>query len=89
MSLTFTKAERKKSRLRLGLTGPSGAGKTYSALLIAKGMGGRIAVLDTEKGSASLYTHLVDYDVLELQPPYAPARFIDRLTRLKQKAMTF
>lgn len=77
--MKFTKAERKKSRLRLGLTGPSGSGKTYGALLIAKGIGGSIAVIDTEKGSASLYTHLADFDVLELVAPYAPERYIEAI----------
>ncbi len=51
--MTFQKAIRKKAKLRLALTGPSGSGKTYSALLLAKGIGGRIAVIDTEHGSAS------------------------------------
>ncbi|MEZ7502327.1 ATP-binding protein [Psychrobacter sp. Arc29] len=51
----FTKAERKKAKLRLALTGISGCGKTYSALRIATGMGGSIAVIDTEHDSSSLY----------------------------------
>lgn len=75
--MQFTKAERKKAKLRLALTGPSGSGKTYGALLIAKGIGGKIAVVDTEKGSASLYSHLVDFDTLDLAPPYSPERFIE------------
>ena len=65
----FTKAERKKAKLRLGLTGASGSGKTYSALQIAKGMGGRIALIDTEHGSASLYSNDFDFDTLELDAP--------------------
>lgn len=73
--MQFQKAERKKSKLRLALTGPSGSGKTYGALLTAKGIGGRIAVIDTEKGSASLYSDIVDFDVLELSPPYTPERY--------------
>jgi len=76
MTFTFQKAERKKSRLRLGITGASGSGKTYGSLLIAKGIGGKVAVLDTEKGSASLYSNVHDFDVLELQAPYTPERFI-------------
>ncbi|MDW1110246.1 Uncharacterised protein [Actinobacillus seminis] len=73
--MQFQKAERKKSKLRLALTGPSGSGKTYGALLTAKGIGGRIAVIDTEKGSASLYSDIVDFDVLELSAPYTPERY--------------
>jgi len=72
----FTKAVRKKSKLRLALTGPSGSGKTYSALLIAKGLGGKVAVIDTEHGSASLYADLLEFDSLELTPPYSPERYI-------------
>lgn len=74
--MKFQKAERKKSKLRLALAGPSGSGKTYGALLVAKGLGGKIAVIDTEKGSASLYSDLVDFDVLELDPPYSPSNYV-------------
>lgn len=73
----FKKAERKKARLRLALSGTSGSGKTYGALQIAKGLGGKIAVLDTERGSASLYSDTVEFDVVELGPPYEPERFIE------------
>jgi len=74
--MQFTKAVRKKSKLRLALTGPSGSGKTYSAPLIAKGLGGKVAVIDTEHGSASLYSDLLDFDSLELTPPYSPERYV-------------
>lgn len=75
--MKFGKAMRKKAKLRLALTGPSGSGKTYGALNIAVGLGGKIAVIDTERGSASLYSHLAEFDVLELDPPYTPERFIE------------
>ncbi|AFJ47299.1 ATP-binding protein [Shimwellia blattae] len=78
--MKFEKAMRKKAKLRLALTGPSGAGKTYSALIICKSMGGRTAVIDTEKGSASLYSTEFDFDVLELDPPFSPERFIEAIT---------
>lgn len=77
--MQFQKAERKKSKLRLMLTGPSGSGKTYGALLLASGLGKKIAVIDTEQGSASLYSHLVDFDSLELTPPYTPERYREAL----------
>ena len=77
--MKFEKAMRKKAKLRLALTGPSGSGKTYSALLVAKGIGGRIAFIDTEKGSASLYSDIADFDVLELDPPFSPERFIEAI----------
>lgn len=77
--MQFQKAVRKRARLRLALSGPSGSGKTYGALLIAQGIGGRIAVIDTERGSASLYSDLVEFDTLELNPPFAPERFIEAI----------
>lgn len=80
----FKKAERKQAKLRLALAGPSGSGKTYSALLLAMGLGGRIAVIDTEHGSASLYADLVDFDAMELHAPYSPERYIDAITAAEQ-----
>ena len=77
--MQFQKAERKQAKLRLALTGPSGSGKTYGALLVAKGLGGKIALIDTENGSASLYSHVADFDVLELSAPYTPERFIEAI----------
>lgn len=74
--MAFVKAVKKKSKLRLALTGPSGSGKTWGALQVAKGLGGRIACIDTEKGSASLYDHIVDFDVMELSAPYTPEAYI-------------
>lgn len=82
--MQFKKAERKQAKLRLALTGPSGSGKTYSALRLAKGIGGRIAVIDTERNSASLYTHVTDFDALDLQPPYTPERFIEAIRAAEQ-----
>jgi hypothetical protein len=73
----FQKATRQQARLRLGITGPSGSGKTYSALLLARGIGGKSACIDTEQGSASLYAHLCDFDTLNLEPPYRPERFVE------------
>jgi len=72
--MAFHKAIRKQAKLRLALSGPSGSGKTYSALLIAQGLApdGRIALIDTERGSGELYAHLADYDIATLTPPYRP-----------------
>lgn len=80
----FKKAERKQAKLRLALAGPSGSGKTMSALRMAKGLGGRIAVIDTEHGSASLYADIADFDVLELHAPYSPERYAEAITAAEQ-----
>ena len=75
--MQFQKAQRKRAKLRLAVAGPSGSGKTTAALTIAKGLGGRVAVIDTERGSASLYSDQFEFDTLELNPPYSPERFIE------------
>ena len=80
--LQLKKATRKQVKLRLNLSAPSGAGKTYSALLMAKGLvgdWGKIAVIDTENGSASLYSHLGDFSVIDLEPPFSPERYIQAI----------
>jgi hypothetical protein len=77
--MQFVKAVRKQAKLRLALSGPSGSGKTYGALLLAKGLGGKVALIDTERGSASLYTHVHEFDALDLDPPYTPERFIEAI----------
>lgn len=66
MNFNFQKAVKSKAKLRLALFGPSGAGKTYTALRIATGMGGKIALIDTERGSASKYADRFSFDVLDL-----------------------
>lgn len=68
----FKKATKKNAKLRLALFGVSGAGKTMSALRIAKGIageGGRIAVIDTERRSACKYADRFNFDVCELDKP--------------------
>jgi len=80
----FVKAERKRSKLRLALIGPSGSGKTYSALLIAQGLGGKIAMLDSERGSGSLYSDMVDYDISNLAPPFTPERYIEAINQAQE-----
>lgn len=80
--MILQKATRKKSKLRLNISGPSGSGKTYSALKMAKGLIGdwpKIAVIDTENGSASLYEHLGEFNVIDLQPPFSPERYIEAI----------
>jgi len=65
--MKFKKATKEQSKLRLALFGPSGSGKTFTALRLATGITGKIAVIDTERGSASKYADRFDFDVLELE----------------------
>jgi len=78
--LTFQQAMRNKCKIKMGVQGPSGSGKTYSSLLIAYGLTNdwsKIAVIDTENGSANLYADLGPYHVLTLKAPFSPERYIE------------
>jgi DNA polymerase III delta prime subunit len=74
----FKKATKTQSRLRLALSGPSGAGKTFSALNIAQHLGKTVAVIDTEHGSASKYADRFDFDVEELKDHH-PAKYVEAI----------
>lgn len=92
------RAQRHQSRLRLALCGPSGSGKTMGALRVAKGLAqalidsgqingpleGKVGVIDTERGSAALYSDVVPFDVLELTPPYSPERYREAIDALEK-----
>lgn len=75
----FKQAVKHESKLRLAIAGPSGSGKTYTALAIASALGGPVAVVDTEHGSASKYADLFAFDVLEMEAPFHPDRFIQAI----------
>jgi hypothetical protein len=78
--MSFIKATKSKQYLRLLLSGPSGSGKTYSALILAsvlaKKRGCKVALIDSERGSGSLYADKFAYDTQELNPPYAPENYL-------------
>ncbi|HUS62552.1 MAG TPA: AAA family ATPase [Acidimicrobiales bacterium] len=78
--MAFKKAVRHAVKLKIGVQGPSGSGKTYGALMLARhmvGPEGKIAVIDTENGSASLYSDRTPFDVLDLTPPFTSKRYAD------------
>lgn len=79
--MAFKKATKSQSKLRLALVGPSGSGKTMTALLIAKGLtdAGPIALIDTERGSASKYAgDIAEFDVCELES-FSPLKYAESI----------
>lgn len=65
--MTFTKATKKKQKARVALIGPPGSGKTYTALMVGKHLGKSVALIDTERGSASKYAgDVADFDTCDL-----------------------
>ncbi len=88
--MKLRQSERKRAKIKLGLQGPSGSGKTYSSLLLASGLTTdlkKVAVIDTENGSADLYAHLGAYNVLRLTRPYTPERYITAIETCEQAGM--
>lgn len=79
----FKKATKEQSRLRLALIGPSGSGKTYTALTIATAFGGPIAVIDTERGSASKYADLFAFDTVNMET-FAPQTYVEAIRAAAQ-----
>lgn len=78
--MQFQRATKRRAKARVALDGPSGAGKTFSALIAATvlAQGGHIAVIDTERGSASLYADKFEFDVLELST-FDPRKYIEAI----------
>ena len=78
----FNKAVKTESKLRMAIAGPSGSGKTYTALAVATALvpGGRIAVIDTEHGSAAKYADQFAFDVANAAPPYHPDGLVKLVT---------
>jgi len=79
MAAIFTKANRKRAKLRLGISGPSGSGKTFSSLLIARGLGEKIAMIDTEHRSGELYDDITNYDVCTIEAPFTPDKYTEAI----------
>ena len=81
--MQLRKSERKQAKIKMALQGSAGSGKTMSALLLAKGLTNdnlsKVAVIDTENGSSDLYAHLGSYNVLNMQPPYTPEKYIQAI----------
>lgn len=85
MSVLFEKVTRAKSKARIAITGPSGAGKTLSALYLAFGLTGdwnKVALIDTEHERGRFYANREDFHTgaflyASMQPPYSPDKYID------------
>jgi hypothetical protein len=88
--MKLRKATRQKAKIRLGLSSVSGGGKTFSGLLIAKGIAGewsKVAIIDSENYSADLYAHLGDYNVLPISAPFTPEKYIEAIKECEKAGM--
>lgn len=75
----FVPAEKSQLKARILISGAAGSGKTIAALELASALGGRVAVIDTENGSAALYSDKYKFEMLNLQPPYPPEDFVQAI----------
>lgn len=90
MNLQIRKSSRKQAKIKVALTGPSGSGKSYSSLLLARGLTtswDKIAVIDTENGSSDLYADLGAYNVIAMQAPYSPESYIKGIELAEQSGV--
>lgn len=83
--MAFHKATKFASKLRMAIAGPSGSGKTYTALALATSLAGEgdVAVIDTERGSASKYADQFLFDVQELES-FHPQNYINAIREAEQ-----
>lgn len=79
----FQPATKRQARLRLALIGPAGSGKTYTALKVARRLGGRVALIDTERGSASKYADEFQFDTLQLAT-FSPETYVEAIHAAEQ-----
>lgn len=83
-------SSKRQAKIRLALQGCAGSGKTYSALLLAYGLTNawnKIAVIDSENGSADLYAHLGNYNVLNLNENFSPENYITAIEICEKAGM--
>ncbi|MFD7409560.1 ATP-binding protein [Streptomyces sp. NPDC059866] len=77
-NFTFTPATKEQAKARIAFTGPTGSGKTYTALVTGTGLGDRIALVDTEHGSAAKYADEFAFDTLPLTT-FQPTALVEAL----------
>lgn len=89
--MQLRQSERRQAKIKMALQGSAGSGKTYSGLLLAKGLTNgdfsKVAIIDTENGSADLYAHLGGYNVLSLAPPFTPENYIKAIEVCEKAGM--
>lgn len=88
MTMNFRPAQRSFAKPLIGLYGESGSGKTYTALVLARGFvgpHGKIGMIETEGGRGEAYADPVEYpeidgyEVLSLRGDFSPARYGEAL----------
>ncbi|WP_257306269.1 ATP-binding protein [Geothrix campi] len=87
MAIQIKKAVRERVYLKVAVGGPTGSGKTWGAIGVAKGLAptGKVLVIDTENRSASYYAGTADsagawdFDVVEIEAPFTTQKYLEGL----------
>ena len=88
--MIIRKAERKQAKIKMAIQGPAGSGKTFSSLLLAKGLCDsleRVCVIDTENGSSDLYSDLGPYYNIAISSPFTPEKYIQAIELAESEGM--
>lgn len=88
--MNLRKSSKKQAKIKLALQGCAGSGKTYSALLMAYGLCNdwtKVAIIDSENGSADLYAHLGAYNVLSLNENFTPEVYMEAIGICEEAGM--
>jgi hypothetical protein len=82
MTVEFKPAVRENVPLLIGVAGGTGAGKTMSALLLARGLAGGepFAGIDTENGRMSIYADAFpELRTTRIDAPFRPEKYLDAI----------
>jgi len=88
--MKIERASRKQAKVKISLAGSSGSGKSFSAIQLAYGLCNdynKICIIDTENYSASLYSHLGGFNVINITPPFHPNKYIEAIQLSEQSGM--
>ena len=88
--MQIQKAKRNAAKIKLSLAGASGSGKSFSSIMLAYGLCkdfNKICVIDTENHSASLYSHLGDFNVINISAPFHPDKYIEAIKLCEEAGM--
>ena len=90
--LNIRPVESGQSKAVIGIAGQSGDGKTYTALLMARGMvnkASEIGFLDTENKRGSLYADILDgkFMIGDLYPPFSPSRYAEAIKEFQESGV--
>lgn len=88
--MQIQKAKRNAAKIKLSLAGASGSGKSFSSIMLAYGLCkdfNKICIIDTENHSASLYSHLGDFNVINISAPFHPDKYVEAIKLAEDSGM--